>query len=202
MFDKFLKLIHQYSPLTKAEAEFIEKNIPIKIYAKNELFFEEGTISQTIYFVLEGCVRQFYNVEGKEKTAYFYAEGKFICAGESYNFNIPAIENFQALEGTTLMLFHKPMNDLLLKTFPNFELIARYATEDELISCKQMIASFVTKSPQQRYLELLVTNKELFQRVDQQYIASYLGISPESLSRIKKRIVQPSNQSILNQSQE
>jgi CRP-like cAMP-binding protein len=145
---------------------------------------------------LQGCVRLFYNADGNEKTAHFYTEGKFICAGESYNLNIPAKENYQAIEGTVLMHFHKQTINDLLKLFPNFELIARIATEDELISCQHMIASFITKSPEERYLELLKTNKELFQRVHQQYIASFLGVSPETLSRIKKRTILKSKKQI------
>lgn len=187
MQEKFIELINQYSALSEQEITHIKNNVPIQSYTKNEVIFREGQISQTIYFVLEGCVRLFYNADGNEKTAFFYTEGKFICAGESYNFGVPAVENYQAIEDTTLMLFHKQTIDKLLALFPNFELIARFATEDELITCQKMIASFITKSPEERYLELLETNKDLFQRVHQQYIASFLGVSPETLSRIKKR---------------
>ncbi len=187
MSEKFIKLIDQYSPLSKKETAYIIDNVPVQEFKKNEVIFREGQISQTIYFLLQGCVRLYYNAEGNEKTAFFYTEGKFICAGESYNFNIPAVENYQAIEDTVIMLFHKQTIDKMLKLFPNFELIARIATEDELITCQKMIASFITKSPEERYLELLETNKELFQRVHQQYIASFLGVSPETLSRIKKR---------------
>jgi len=189
MADKFTQLISQYSSLSNNEIEYIKENVPTKYYNKNEVIFKEGKISQTIYFVLEGCVRLYYNADGNEKTAFFYTEGKFICAGESYNFNVPAVENYQAIENTVLMLFRKKTIDKMLKLFPNFELIARIATEDELITCQRMIASFITKSPEERYLELLETNSELFQRVHQQYIASFLGVSPETLSRIKKRTI-------------
>lgn len=187
MPDKFIELISQYYPLSNDEIDYIKDNVPVKRVNKNEVIFREGNISQTIYFILEGCVRLYYYVDGNDKTAFFYTEGKFICAGESYNFNIPARENYQAIENTELMLFHKPLIEKLLKQFPNFELIARIATEDELITCQRMIASFVTKSPEERYLELMETNRELFQRVHQQQIASFLGVSPETLSRIKKR---------------
>ena len=129
-----------------------------------------------------------HNVEGNDKTAFFYTEGKFICAGESYTFNIPAIENYQAIEQTEIYIFTKSTNEFLLKKVPKFEVIARIATENELITCQKVIASFVTKSPEERYLDLLDTQRELFQRVPQQYIASFLGVSPETLSRIKARV--------------
>ena len=66
--------------------------------------------------------------------------------------------------------------------------MARIATEDELIHYQRMIASFVTKSAEDRFLELIETNPQLFLKVPQQYIATYLGVSPETLSRIKRRV--------------
>jgi len=188
MSEKFITHIAQYADLSQEEVKYIQSHVPTRSYKKGEIIFREGVISDTIYFVLQGCVRLYYNVEGDEKTAFFYTEGKFICAGESYTFNVAAKENYQALEETTLMLFDKQTIEHLLAIFPKFELIARVATEDELITCQRMIASFITKSPEERYRELFQTNGQLFQRVAQQYIASYLGVSPETLSRIKKRV--------------
>lgn len=188
MFEQFAQLIKQYTPIDSHELDFIQKTIPVVHYPKNEIILNEGTIADTIYFVLKGCVRLFYQIEGTDKTAFFYTEGKFLCAGESYTYNIPAQENFQALEDTSLLLFNKQNLDLLMQRSPKYELIARIAVENELITSQQIIASFVTKSPEERYIELITNNKELFQRVPQQYIATFLGISPETLSRIKKRV--------------
>lgn len=192
MFKKFLTLINQYASLNKEEVGFARKNFPIRTYSRNEVFFKEGEISQSIFFVLKGCARLFYNVDGKEKTAFFYTEGKFLCANESFLKGIPAKENFQALEDTTVMIFHKSINVQIVKNFPNFEMIERLALIDELITSNRIIESFISKSPEERYLELLESNMDLFQRVHQQYIASYLGVSPESLSRIRKRIAKTS----------
>jgi CRP-like cAMP-binding protein len=127
-------------------------------------------------------------VDGNDKTAFFYTEGQFICAGESYTFNIPAIENYQAVEHTEIFIFTKSKIDFLLKEVPKFEVIARIATENELITCQKVIASFVTKSAEERYIDLLDAQGELFHRVPQQYIASFLGVAPETLSRIKARV--------------
>jgi len=194
MFDKFLKLIRFYTELKPEDIDFFKSHIPINSFKKNELIFREGKISKTIYFILKGCVRLFYNVDGNEKTAFFYTEGKFVCAGESYTFNIPAKENYQAIEDTVLMCLDKPTIEKMLKFSPTLEIIARIAVEDELITSQRMIASFVTKSPEERYIELLENNNILFQRAPQQYIASFLGVSPETLSRIKKRVFEKRKQ--------
>ena len=187
MHDRFLKLLNQYIQFGEKEVRLLFDRIVFKNYNKNEMIFREGNISKTIYLVIEGCVRLFYLHEGKDRTAHFYTEGKFICAGESYNFGVPAKENYQAVEETILVHFPKHAVDELLQLSQNFEILARIATEDELITCQKMIASFVTLSPEERYEELLKTNANLFQRVPQQYIASFLGVSAETLSRIKKR---------------
>ena len=186
--DRLIENIKVYIPLNNNEIQLLKNAVDKKIYQKNELIFTEGKISDEIYFVTKGCVRLFYNVDGNDKTAFFYTEGQFICAGESYTFNIPAIENFQAIEQTELFVFEKSKIENLLKEVPKFEVLARIATENELITCQKVIASFVTKSAEERYIDLLNTNGELFHRVPQQYIASFLGVSPETLSRIKTRV--------------
>jgi CRP-like cAMP-binding protein len=186
--DRLIENIKLYASLSEQEIQLLRNAVDKKVYDKSEIIFTEGNVSDEIYFVTKGCVRLFYNVDGTDKTAFFYTEGKFICAGESYTFNIPAIENYQAVEQTEIFVFTKSKIDVLLKEVPKFEIIARIATENELITSQKVIASFVTKSAEERYIDLLNTQGELFQRVPQQYIASFLGVSPETLSRIKTRV--------------
>jgi CRP-like cAMP-binding protein len=186
--DRLIENIKLYASLSEQEIQLLRNAVDKKVYDKSEIIFTEGNVSDEIYFVTKGCVRLFYNVDGTDKTAFFYTEGKFICAGESYTFNIPASENYQAVEQTEIFVFTKSKIDVLLKEVPKFEIIARIATENELITSQKVIASFVTKSAEERYIDLLNTQGELFQRVPQQYIASFLGVSPETLSRIKTRV--------------
>jgi CRP-like cAMP-binding protein len=186
--DRLIENIKLYASLSEQEIQLLRNAVDKKVYNKNEIIFTEGNVSDEIYFVTKGCVRLFYNVDGTDKTAFFYTEGQFICAGESYTYNIPASENYQAVEQTEIFVFTKSKIDVLLKEIPKFEIIARIATENELITCQKVIASFVTKSAEERYIDLLETQGELFQRVPQQYIASFLGVSPETLSRIKTRV--------------
>ncbi|MDM8159671.1 Crp/Fnr family transcriptional regulator [Labilibaculum sp. K2S] len=188
-----IRHIENYTKLSEYEKENILLFVKKRHFDKNEIVFTEGKIANEIYFVTKGCVRLFYNVDGKDRTAFFYTDGQFICAGESYTYNVPARENYQAIENTEIYIFDKTNIEKLLEISPKFELIARIATENELIVCQRIIASFVTKSAEERYIELLETNGELFQRVPQQYIASFLGVSPETLSRIKKRVLAKGN---------
>jgi CRP-like cAMP-binding protein len=128
-------------------------------------------------------------VDVDEKTAFFYSQGQFICAGESYNLGIAAKENYQSMGQSEIVILDKKKVETLLQKDSKFEAIGRIATENELIASQKIIASFVTQTAEERYLELLESNSELFQNVPQQYIASFLGVSPETLSRIKSRIL-------------
>ncbi len=186
--ERLLKSIQDYISLSEKEIELLYNAIEKRLFRKNDVIFTEGNLAEDIYYVTKGCVRLFYTVDGTDKTAFFYTEGQFICAGESYTYNIPAVENYQAVEDTELFIFSKSKIEILLKEVPKLEMIARIATENELITCQKVIASFVTKSAEERYIDLLNTQGELFQRVPQQYIASFLGVSPETLSRIKARV--------------
>ena len=103
MSDKFKSLLQQYITISEEEAGYAIDNFPIYNYQTNEVFFREGSFAKAVFFVLEGCVRLFYNVEGNERTASFFTEGKFFCANESLLKKIPARENFQALENTTVL---------------------------------------------------------------------------------------------------
>jgi len=190
MFERFINLLNQYSELNEQEIEYLWKirsSIPVEVYRKNEMIFNSGEIFNFMYFVLDGCVRLYYYNDGSEKTAFFYTEGTFIRAIDSYKNEIPALENYQAIEETTLLKFPKKLLQTLLKDHSNFERIAHRAVESELNIAQGIISSFVTQTAEQRYLELIEFNNELFQNINQHYIASYLGITPESLSRIRKR---------------
>lgn len=188
MYTKLFEIINKCKILTDVERYYIQKNFKIRTYKKNEMILKEGEIAKSMYFIIDGFVRLFYNIDGNEKTAFFYSEGKFIWPGESYSFGKPAIENYQALEDSTVVVFDKCTLEELVSLSPNFENVIRKGTEKQLISYQKLIASFITLSPEERYLHLMKENGYLFQRIPQHYIASYLGVSAETLSRIKKRV--------------
>ena len=195
MHQIFINHIQQHIQFNEKEQDFLTSNLPIVSFKKGELLLAEGNISDCFYYNLSGCVRLFYTVKGEEKTAYFYTENQFISSYESYVKQVPSIQNFQAIEATNVLMITVDVAERLLAMTPKFEILARMAMEEEMIHYQRLIASFVTQSPQERYESLLSANPELFQRIPQHYIASYLGITPESLSRIKKKIYLKSKKS-------
>ncbi|WP_312338194.1 Crp/Fnr family transcriptional regulator [Sphingobacterium sp.] len=189
---ELIDFIKSYVHLSDADIVLLQQNIDVRDYEAHSMIFESGRVANDIYFILSGFVRMFYWSDGTDKTAFFYSGGSFICAGKSYTLEIPALENFQAIEKSRICVLSRLKIAYLTKKIPGLEVIARLAAENELIVAQDLISSFVTKSAEQRYMDLLNNNKELIQRAPQQYIASYLGVSPETLSRIKKRTLSKS----------
>ena len=104
---RLIENILLYISLNTDEISPLEHSIKKKTYEKHENIFTQGKILHKIYFITKGYERHFYNKDGIHKTGFFYAKGQFIYAGKSYTFNIPAVENYQAVEQTELYEFTK-----------------------------------------------------------------------------------------------
>lgn len=188
MIENLASYIENYIRLEKEELEFINEHIPVQSFKKGTLLLEQGKISDASYFNLKGCVRMFYTVEGEEKTAFFYTENQFITSFESFTKRVPAKHSFQCLEDSMLAIIPYEMEKELLERFPSLESFARLAMEEELSIYQEIVASFIISSPEQRYQNLIKSRPQLVNRIPQRYLAGFLGIKAESLSRIRKRI--------------
>ncbi len=184
-----LDYITNFTPLTEVEVEAIIKSLNIKHFPKGTLLLKEGQISKLCYFVLKGCVRQYYLVDGVEKTTHFYTEGQPI-SGYIGTFKRSKAKFFLACVDDCILTCGTPEDEArLFEQFPQFETISRLASEEEVGKSQDTLATFIINSPEERYLQLLETRPELIDRVPQYQLASYLGVTPESLSRIRKRIM-------------
>ncbi len=187
--EEVVNYILQFAPLSAAETSFLLDNLNIRSFPKGTVLIREGQYAKMCYFVLRGCVRQYYLVDGEEKTTNFFTEGQPITATEG-NFNIGPVKYYLSCVEDCLLTVGTPEDEArLFRMFPIFESICRVAVEDELGKNQEKLASYIIKSPEERYLELLKTRPDLLDRVPQYQLASYLGIKPESLSRIRKRIM-------------
>ncbi|MCD2259507.1 Crp/Fnr family transcriptional regulator [Psychroserpens luteolus] len=188
MIDTLLKHFEHYIALNSEEKDYIKANIPVKTFNKNYLLLSENEVSNEFYFVINGLVRLYYNVGLEEKTAYFYTENTFVSSYESFTKQCKSKHNLETLEETTLAIISFEVAYKLLELFPKFEFLARIMMEEELIMCQDIIASFVTSNAENRYLNLMKRDKDLLQRIPQYHLATFLGVTPETLSRIRKRI--------------
>ena len=191
-FDQFINRLSSFLPLTQEEVALLHQWIPTRTLEKGDFLIKAGDISKSFFYNASGFVRLFYLIEGEEKTAYFYGEGTFISAYSSFIKQTPCSFFLQTTENTEVAVISVEASEALLAHSPKFEKLARIAMEEEMVSLQEIIGSLLTLSPEKRYLELLERNPEIFQRVPQMQIASFLGVKPESLSRIKKRSMERS----------
>jgi CRP-like cAMP-binding protein len=188
MIKGLIQFFEQHVELNKEETQYVMDLIPVQETGKNTLLLAAGEISKSFYFILNGSVRMYYDVDGVEKTAFFYFENSFVSSYESFTRQVPAKHNLQTLENTTVAVISSEVAMQLVDRFPKFEFLARIMMEEELIVYQEIISSFITLNAEQRYLKLLNEQHPILQRIPQHQLATYLGVTAETLSRIRKRI--------------
>jgi len=190
MEDKLLNYFQRIMPLSQEEIEAIVETMTIKEYKKGTVLLKEGQISTEAYFVLEGCVRQYYLVEGEEKTSNFFTEEQWVISLNSFRLQQPSNHYLDCCMDCSLVVGNRDKEEYLYKRFPKLETVSRKVMEKVFAEQHEIMSSYTTDTPEQRYLKLLKSRPDLFQKIPQYQIASYIGVKPESLSRIRKRLLQ------------
>ena len=172
------------------EEEIILKRLfePLQLKA-GEYFLEEGQLCRYVGFIEKGLVRYHMNDNGSEKTFYFNKEGEFVSNYQSFIPREPSNTSIQAIEDTTLQVISYTDLQRMYSDVKEGEKLGRLAIESVFLSSMQQLKSFYKDSPAERYQQFLRSYPHLAQRIPQYYIASYVGIKPQSLSRIRKRLV-------------
>jgi len=176
--------------LTQEEMHIITKDIPIKTFKKGTYLLREGQMATTCYTIFKGCVREFYLKDGEEKTTAFYTEGDSLSSGVSGVQRTPAKQYWECIEDTTLSVFTYEKEKELYRRFPRLESLCRMEVEEKFGAYQQTMAIYINSTPEERYLNLLKNRPDLLDRVPQYQLASYIGVKPESLSRIRRRILE------------
>jgi len=176
-------------PLSEEEISAIVETMTIKHYKKGTVLLKEGQVSTEVYFVLEGCVRQYYLVDGDEKTNNFFTEEQWVISMNSFSQNKPSNHFLDCCMDCSLVVGNREKEGNLYKRFPKLETVSRKVMEKVFAEQQEIMSSYTTDTPEQRYLKLLASRPDLFQKIPQYQIASYVGVKPESLSRIRKRLL-------------
>lgn len=190
MHNKLLKYFSRIMPLSEEEADAIAATMTILHYKKGTVLLKEGQVSTEAYFVLEGCVRQYYLVDGEERTNNFFTEEQWVLSINSFIQRTPATHFLACCIDSALVVGNREKEEDLYRRFPRLETVSRKVMEKVFAEQQEIMASYTTDTPEQRYLKLLQSRPDLFQKIPQYQIASYIGVKPESLSRIRKRITQ------------
>ena len=189
MHDLLFDFISKYISLTDDEKNAIVSLDVFRSFKKGTTLLKEGQKSNDGYFVLKGCIRTYYVIGGDEKTTAFYTEMEALTPHCVIN-KAPSEYYISCVEDTILIVSTPDMEAEMFSKFPKFESLCRILAEEILAKQQINFDEFKTSSPEQRYLNLLQKRPDLIQRVPQHQLASYLGIKPQSLSRLRARILE------------
>ncbi|MBS0026999.1 Crp/Fnr family transcriptional regulator [Chitinophaga sp. 22321] len=151
------------------------------------ILLEEGKVARYAYYIREGGVRAWFNNKGKETSFQFFFEGEGVSAMESFRTGQPSMYTIETLSAARLLKISKENFDLIADSTPGFKAALEEAVFQRLLHYRKLFVCQIRDTPQERYATLVADQPHILQRVPLQYIASYLGITPVSLSRIRNK---------------
>lgn len=188
MYDLILKNIARHVELSTEEVNDFTAILQVKKYRKRQYLVQAGDPCRYEYFINAGCVRQYYvNEQGQEHIVSFAVEDWWISDMYGFVTGQPSLTNIDALEDTEVVLFDKAAFDDILLRIPKLERFFRIILQRSMITQQQRIMENISLSAEDRYCKFAERYPHLEQRLPQKQIASYLGITPESLSRIRRQ---------------
>ncbi|TNE71981.1 Crp/Fnr family transcriptional regulator [bacterium] len=185
---KIIEFISRYINLTDDEIQTINAQNFIQVYKKGTVLLKAGDFANDCFFVLQGCVRSYYITDGEEKTTEFYTENQSINPA-CYVTKEPSDFYLDCLEDSVIALGNEERSKALIERVPKLNTMIMQFSSLLLAENQNSLDDFKILNPEERYKKLLKSRPELFQRVPLYHIASYLGITPVSLSRLRKRIL-------------
>jgi len=188
MINSLLSTIQKVITLSPEEVDTVKSLFKERIYKKGDFFLEEGRICKQVGFVAKGLMRFYINQDGEEKIYDFSQENEFVCNYESFLPQIPSSKNIQALEDSIVFVISHADLQLFYANVAGGERFGRVAIESVFVKMLQDISALYAETPELRYERFLKNHADLQQRISQYHIASFVGVKPQSLSRIRKRI--------------
>lgn len=185
--EKLRSFIESYSEVLEEDWAEIQSSFSKKIVRKNEIILSEGEVCKHLYFIESGLFRTFMLNDGKEITKFFTAAPNLLTSQYSFRNQITAIESIQALEDSVLWeTDHKSVTRLLgLKTWNDFTRNFLYEVQQ---LTEELMMEIKTETAENRYLLLMKRFPDEFKKIPLRHLSSFLGVAPQSLSRIRKKI--------------
>ncbi|WP_341843098.1 Crp/Fnr family transcriptional regulator [Chitinophaga caseinilytica] len=180
--------LSQYHPISDAARQAAAACFREEVHAKNDMLITQGQVCRRLYFVEKGCLRGYYHLEDKEVTHWFGFERDFVTSFHSFTTGQPAVENIQLMEGAVLWSVSREDLLRLLDTYHELERLVRIAYEKYYLRLEERYVNSQFRTAAERYEQLLEQAPHILERAPLGYVASYLGISQETLSRVRGRI--------------
>ena len=193
MLESFLSDFQISKLFTKEELEFSLDLFKEGKIAKGEFLSKEGEVCDKLYIIKEGVIRSFFYKDGEELTTYFNIEGTIATALRSYLKEVKANENLQALTEVEYYYIEKTDMNILYNKIPNWNKIGRVLMEKLYVKMEERSISLQYNNAKERYVRFLTDFPDLTNRIPLHFIASYIGVTPETLSRIRKKMIKENN---------
>jgi CRP-like cAMP-binding protein len=171
----------------EANASWLQDLMVEKEVSSKTVLLQAGDVSNSVFFVKKGCLRQWFNKDGKDITLQFFFEGQPVASIDSFLSNQPSLFTIESIEPSVILSISKENFEKLHKFYPEIKEQFHDYLFQRFRNYAQLFLSRIKDSPKERYDDLVKSHPEIIKRVPQHYIASYLGITPISLSRIRNR---------------
>lgn len=185
--ENFLKILSTMAPLTPEEQEALAGLAKVVHLSKGDWWVREGLRADRVGFIEKGYLRKYYIKDGKELTDYFYFDHSFVGDIPAILTNKPSIVNVVTMEASELLVFSYAAIEALCSKYHGIEHLMRIIIQQTFITFYHRSASFILSTPQERYEHLLMEQPAVLERAAQYHIASFLGITPQHLSRLRAR---------------
>jgi CRP-like cAMP-binding protein len=182
------KIIKEFQHLNSSIQTEIASKIQVLAFAKNEYILKKGDVCQGVYIIQNGCCRSFIENKGKEITTTFSIDYQLIYSAKSYFAQAPSTEYIQALEDTSCFFISRKDINLLLEKYVEFNTFVRKINESLLLNEIDFLNNIRTKNAFERYEHFMEKTPQILQRVPLGHLASFLGMSQETLSRMRSKV--------------
>jgi len=189
MFENIIKNVTRFITLSEKEEKFFTDSLTLQTFPKKTVLLSEGDICQFEGYIQKGCVRVYYlDDNGFEVTILFAIEDWWISDIASFQEQKPSRLYIETLEDSEILMLNPATKEKLLTEIPKFERVFRMLVQRNLSTLQNRLVNTISKAATDRYLEFIKVYPSIPQRVAQYYIASYLGVSKEFVSTIRKRL--------------
>ena len=183
-----IDIFRQFTDFNELELKIIMPYFEPKKFKKKSVLLNAGQVSNEVYYLIKGCIRLFCEKDGEELSTYFFTENMFAGSYDSFLSRKSSKVAIETLEDCEVLSLTHEAQEELYEVFPKMNEFIRKAIEQRFVLLHDLFISYLLNSPEERYLMLQKDRPELLQRIPQHQIASFLGITPVSLSRIRNRL--------------